>query len=261
MEGTIAFPAALIGDPVRAAILMALSDGRAQPATALAYAARVSSQSASNHLAKLLEGGLLAVERQGRHRYYRLATPQVAVVLEALSCLTPPPPHRAIPMPTQARVLAFGRSCYDHLAGKLGVAVASQLERRGYLTASESDPKLYSLTNEGSEWFASLPLDPNTLRPGRNDVARRCLDWTERRHHVAGPIGAALLARFLAEGWLRRERKSRALDVTPAGARWFSKALEIDVNALEKLPGDRAYRVPPVAPHREGGCLSGLNVR
>ena len=110
MEGTIALPAALIGEPVRAAILMALADGRAQPATALAYVARVSCQSASNHLAKLLEGGLLSVERQGRHRYYRLATPQVAVALEALSCLTAPP-LRAIPMTTQARVLAFGRSC------------------------------------------------------------------------------------------------------------------------------------------------------
>src|SRR5690349_10382018 len=129
MDADIALPAALIGDPVRAAMLSVLCDGRAQPAGALAYAAGVTPQSASNHLAKLLGGGLLAVETEGRHRYYRLATPQVAAVIEALACLSPRVRSLDGALTREARVLRFGRSCYDHLAGRLGVAVAAELER------------------------------------------------------------------------------------------------------------------------------------
>jgi DNA-binding transcriptional ArsR family regulator len=137
MEANLALPAALIGDPVRAVILSALCDGRAQPAGALAYAARVSPQCASNHLAKLTEGGLLMVETEGRHRYYRLATPQVAAAIEALACLAPAIRSLEKPRTSSARSLRFARSCYDHLAGRLGVAVAAEAEARGYLVVSD----------------------------------------------------------------------------------------------------------------------------
>jgi DNA-binding transcriptional ArsR family regulator len=231
MEANIALPAALIGDPVRAGILTVLFDGRAQPATALAYAARVSAQCASNHLAKLVDGGLLTVEREGRHRYYRLSTPQVATALEALSCLAPPVRALDAPLTAQGRTLRFARCCYDHLAGQLGVAVTARLEDRGYVTVVDRDSKLYALSAEGRRWFAGLGIDVDSLKPTRMGLARRCLDWTERRHHLAGPLGAALLARLLALGWLCRDRRTRAVRTTPAGAAGFSQ-LDVDVHDL-----------------------------
>jgi DNA-binding transcriptional ArsR family regulator len=136
MEANLALPAAVIGDPVRAAILSALSDGRAQPAGALAGAARVSPQCASNHLAKLTEGGLLAVETEGRHRYYRLATPQIAAAIEALACLAPAIRSLENPRTSRARSLKFARSCYDHLVGRLGVAVAAVIWLNAALLAA-----------------------------------------------------------------------------------------------------------------------------
>ena len=217
MEANIALPAALIGDPARAAILSALCDGRAQPAGALAYVAGVTPQSASNHLAKLLEGGLLAVETEGRHRYYRLASPHVAEAIEALAHLAPPIRSLDAPSTSKARRLRFNRSCYDRLAGRLGVAVAAQLEVRGYLTASDPASKRYSVTIAGRRWFYELGIEVDTLKPTAAGVARRCLDWTERRHHLAGPLGAALMARFIELGWLRRDGVSRAVGVTPSG--------------------------------------------
>ena len=232
MEANIALPAALIGDPVRAGILMVLFDGRAQPATALAYAARVSAQCASNHLSKLVDGGLLTVEREGRHRYYRLSTPQVATALEALSCLAPRVRALDAPLTAEGRLLRFGRCCYDHLAGQLGVVVTARLEDRGYVTVVDRNSKLYALSAAGRRWFADLGVDTDALKPTRIGLARRCLDWTERRHHLAGPVGAALLARLLALGWLRRDRRSRAVNVTPAGSAGFLQRLDIDVHDL-----------------------------
>src|SRR5215469_15920531 len=141
MDANIALPAALIGDPTRAAMLSALCDGRAQPASALAHAARVSPQCASNHLARLLEGGLLAVETEGRHRYYRLATPRVAAVMEALACVAPPVRSLDVPLTRKGQSLRFGRSCYDHFAGRLGVAITVELETRCYLIAPDGAAK------------------------------------------------------------------------------------------------------------------------
>jgi DNA-binding transcriptional ArsR family regulator len=234
MEANIALPAALIGDPTRAAILSALCDGRAQPAGALAYAARVTPQSASNHLAKLLEGGLLAVESEGRHRYYRLASPHVAAALEALAHLAPPIRSLDAPLTSKARRLRFSRSCYDHLAGRLGVAVAAELEGRGYLVPA--DQKRYAVTVAGHRWFDELSVDVGALKPAAAGVARRCLDWTERRHHLAGPMGAALMARFVDLGWLRRDGASRAIGVTPIGISELRRLLQIEALDLMDAP-------------------------
>ena len=225
MEANIALPAALIGDPARAAILAALCDGRAQPAGALAYAARVTPQSASNHLAKLLEGGLLAVKSEGRHRYYRLASPHVAAAMEALAHLAPPIRSLDAPLTSKARRLRFSRSCYDHLAGRLGVAVAAELEARGYLVAA--DQKQYAVTTAGHRWCRELGIDVAALKPTAAGVARRCLDWTERRHHLAGPLGTALMARFID---------------TLAAPRWRKPR--------DRRHSDRDFRVAPFAANR-----------
>src|SRR5690242_9217448 len=188
----IAVPAALIGDPARAAMLNALLDGSARPAGALASLAGLSAQAASNHLARLVEGGLLAVEREGRHRYYRLAGARVAAALEALAGLAPPVPPLREPRSRLARELRLARSCYDHLAGRLGVAVTRALEERGVLADTTDAPveaKLYAVTKDGTRWLAELGIEVGAIRPTRRGLARRCLDWTERRHHLAGPLG------------------------------------------------------------------------
>lgn len=215
MDANIASPAALIGDPVRAAMLQALQDGRAQPAGALAWAAGVTAQAASNHLSKLVDGGLLSVEREGRHRYYRLASAEVAHAIEALSAIAAPVRSLEVPRSPKARALRDARCCYGHLAGRLGVKVADALVARGLLTPT--DDKLYEVTDEGRAWFAELGIDVVALASPRG-VARRCLDWTERRHHLAGPLGVKLLAAMSERGWLTLEAKGRAVRLTGEGA-------------------------------------------
>ncbi len=233
MEADIAMPAALIGDPVRAAMLAALCDGRAQPATALAYAARVSPQCASNHLAKLLDAALLSVEHEGRHRYYRLANPQVAVALESLACLAPAPRSLEAPLTSQGRALQFARSCYDHLAGRLGVAITGCLEARGYLSLSATAAKSYGVTPSGTRWFEAIGINVDALVPTAQGLARGCLDWTERRHHLAGPLGRALLSRGIALGWFGRDEKSRAIRLKPRGTGELRNLLDIHPQELQ----------------------------
>jgi DNA-binding transcriptional ArsR family regulator len=215
MDANIATPAALIGDPTRAAMLQTLLDGRAQPASALAWAAGVTAQAASNHLAKLVDGGLLAVEREGRHRYYRLASAEVAHVIEALSVLAAPVRSLEIPRSSQARALRDARCCYGHLAGRLGVKVCEALVDRDLIRPA--DAKLYEITDDGRAWFEDLGVAVDALRSPRG-VARQCLDWTERRHHLAGPLGVELLEAMTARGWLALEAKGRAVRLTTEGA-------------------------------------------
>lgn len=215
MDANIASPAALIGDPTRAAMLQALQDGRAQPASALAWAAGATAQAASNHLAKLVDGGLLAVEREGRHRYYRLASAEVAHAIEALSALAAPVRSLEIPRSPKARALRDARCCYGHLAGRLGVRVCEALIDRDLIRPA--DGKLFAVTDAGRRWFEDLGVVVEALRSPRG-VARQCLDWTERRHHLAGPLGVKLLETMTARGWLALEAKGRAVRVTAEGA-------------------------------------------
>jgi DNA-binding transcriptional ArsR family regulator len=217
-DPNIAAVAALIGDPARAAILLALADGRALPAGELAVFAGLSSSAASAHLRKLLEGGLLALERQGRHRYYRFAGPGVAAALEGLALIAGQPPIRsAVAHSPQAQALRYARSCYDHLAGELGVDIAYALRDRGLIAPVEQG-KGVDVTEAGARWFdAVLGIDLIKLRPGRHGLACKCLDWTERRHHLAGPLGARLFQRCCELGWLMRIPKSRAVRLTRKG--------------------------------------------
>jgi DNA-binding transcriptional ArsR family regulator len=221
-DADISTPAALIGDPTRATFLMTLSDGRALPASELAHRAGVSASTASIQLAKLVEGGLLAAERSGRHRYYRLADPSIATAIESLAVLAP---RRRASSLKQARVgseLQAARTCYDHLAGALGVALLEALQRQCLLTAE------LEVTRRGAKRFGELGIDVDELAAQRRPFARRCLDWTERRHHLAGSLGAALTTRCFELGWIERLPSSRAVRVTEKGRRAFNRKLAID---------------------------------
>jgi DNA-binding transcriptional ArsR family regulator len=220
----------LLADPARAVMLTALLDGRALPAGELAYAARITAQTASSHLAKLLAGGLLALEVEGRHRYYRLAGPHVAQALEHLAAIRPEAQIRRRALSPEAQRLRFCRSCYDHLAGKVGVALTRALEARDYLRPAEN--KRLEVTPAGSEWLVRLGIDLLGIKPSRAGLARQCLDWTERQHHVAGPLGVELLSALCAAGWLRRGRQSRAVEVLPKGRHELRTQLGVDVDHI-----------------------------
>jgi DNA-binding transcriptional ArsR family regulator len=212
----IAAVAELVGEPARAAILIMLADGRALPAGELARAAGVSAQSASAHLSKLVGGGLLSVQSEGRHRYYTMASPAVGHAIEALGAIATNPRGPGVTRPPETRALYNLRSCYDHLAGRVAVDLASALERsRVIRLRGERD---YELGPEGPRWFEALGLDAAALRRSRRTFARRCLDWTERRPHLAGALGAALFSRLMALGWVVRLPKTRALRITHRGA-------------------------------------------
>lgn len=217
--------ASLIIDRVRSMMLAALLDGRALPASELAHAAGVTPQTASAHLSKLLDGNLVAVEKEGRHRYYRLAGTDVAEALERLAAIKRQQPVHRPTLTPQARRLQYARCCYNHLAGQLGVAVAQGLQEHSFILSRPD--KRFEVTSAGAEWFADIGLDVCALKAGRRDLARQCLDWTERRHHLAGPLGNALLRVFCDNDWLRRSKESRLVRITPTGKRALKHELGI----------------------------------
>jgi hypothetical protein len=208
-------------------MLAALMDGRALPANELATAAGLSATGASGHLAQLLAGGLLIMIREGRHRYYRLANEHVAAVLEGLATLGDAQPAcQPRSKPQLANPLRFARTCYDHLAGELGVSIASALQERMLLTPGEG--KRFSVTPVGAEWFAAkLGIEAPALKPARHGIACGCLDWTERRYHMAGPLGAVFLRRCFELGFLRRQGEPRAVSLTKAGAKFLALELRL----------------------------------
>lgn len=220
----------LLADPARAVMLAALLDGRALPAGELAYAARVTAQTASSHLAKLLAGGLVALQIEGRHRYYRLAGAHVAQAIEHLAAIRQEPEIRRRALSPEAQRLRFCRSCYDHLAGQVGVALTRALEDRDYLRAAPA--KLLDVTPAGTEWLARLGVDLRNIKPSRGGLARQCLDWTERQHHLAGPLGVELLSVLCTSGWLRRGRETRALEVLPKGRHELRTQLGVDIDRM-----------------------------
>src|ERR1700744_817347 len=213
MEDQISKAAVLIGDPVRAKVLWALLDGRAYTATELAVYTDTTLQNLCMHLNKLVEGSLLTVERQGRHRYYSFSRPEVASAVEGLAALVPVA-KRHIHQAADDRPIKYCRTCYDHLAGKIGVAVAGGLIDKGYLLHQGDE---FLLTESGRNWFASVGVDTYGVGESKRSFARACLDWSERRHHLAGALGAALLQMMLDGDWLRRKSGTRAVLVTGKG--------------------------------------------
>ncbi|HYD59898.1 MAG TPA: helix-turn-helix transcriptional regulator [Noviherbaspirillum sp.] len=221
----IARVAALLGDPARAAMLWLLIDGRARPAGELAFAANVSAQSASGHLSKLVEAELLLVETQGRHRYYRLASHTVGLALESLAALSPRPALRPLPASKGTpEAMRYARTCYDHLAGELAVSLLEQSESKGLLTRHD---KQFELTAKGERAFAQLGMDIGLVRSSKRQFACGCLDWSERRFHLGGALGAALLAELVERKWLLKVQKSRVLQLTPQGRQGIQKAFGI----------------------------------
>lgn len=212
----------LMGDPARANMLQALMDGRALTAKELSWLAGVAPQTGSGHLARLMQGGLLAVAVQGRHRYYRLAGLEVATALEGLMVLAGPQGQlRRLP----ARVgedLSRARTCYDHFAGRLGIAIHDALLAGGHLAVAEGG---YGLAESGVAVFAALGIDPAPGRKGRRAALRPCLDWSERRPHLAGHLAAALACRCFEAGWVRRRKDSRAVLLSEEGRAALEAAL------------------------------------
>ncbi len=218
MEKDFGSMAALIGDPVRANILWTLLDGRAYTASELAIGVDTSAQNLSMHLGKLIKAGLLSVEIQGRHRYYTFSRPEVAYAVESLAGLLP-----ARPATTTASAdlpIRNCRTCYDHLAGRVGVELTESLVRQKLITRSAND---FVVSKKGNRWFGQMGIDCEALRQQRRGFARACLDWTERRPHLAGSLGAALLQKMLDEHWLRRMANTRAVLVTPKGQKMLSE--------------------------------------
>lgn len=227
LEDDIAKTASLIGDKTRAKILTTLMQGRALTAGELALRAQISPQTASNHLNKLLKANLIVCEAAGRHRYYKLASYQVARALESLSVLTDssktsPPRHNQIP-----QEIKQARTCYDHLAGTLGVAITKALQAKKVIKLTENQ---FQVTKKGNQFFKSLSIDVETLSQLRRSFARPCLDWTEREHHLAGSLGQALLTYFLDNRLLIRvKRKPRVVVLTTKGKKWLSSHLSVEL--------------------------------
>jgi DNA-binding transcriptional ArsR family regulator len=208
--------AALLADETRAAMCLALLDGRAWTAGELAAHTRVAPSTATEHLHRLVYGGLLAERRQGRHRYVQLADPSVAHLIEDLSARLEPRQDsvRGLRAVTANEALRRGRTCYDHLAGQLGVAVTDAMTEAGLLDQTGG----FALTQTGLGWLTdTLRLEPEDLRPGKRPLARGCLDWTERRQHLAGTAGAKLCQKFFDNGWVVRVGSGRAVRLTPVG--------------------------------------------
>ena len=214
----IARIASLVGDPARANMLNALMGGTALTASELALEAGVSLPTASSHLGKLIEGGLLTVTSQGRHRYYGLAGPQVAGMIEAITGVAEAVgPKRVRPGPRDG-AMRVARVCYDHLAGEQAVAMLDRLVAKNVLVR---DDKEIRLGPSAASHFAAIGIDVHT-RP-RRPVCRACLDWSVRRSHLAGTLGAAILDKILVEKWARREKDSRAVIFSPPGKQAFEK--------------------------------------
>jgi DNA-binding transcriptional ArsR family regulator len=220
---SIARVAGLIGEAGRIQMLTALLSGNGHSASELALAAGVSPQTASSHLAKLLAGSLIVCERSGRQRLYRLKNADVAAAVEALGALAEKSYVTAVPD------LRFARSCYDHLAGVLSIALRNELLRRDVLRQRGN---VFLLTESGERFLRTLDIDAAPLRALRRSFARKCLDWTERHHHVGGAVGAALLACFRNRQWLAPLRGTRAVRLTLDGERAFEKVFGIRAQAL-----------------------------
>lgn len=240
-EPDIAVVAALVADASRARILLALDDGRALPASRLAAEAGISPATASSHLRKLTHARLIAVEANGRYRYYRLAGPAVADMIESLQRLAPTRPIRSLREGRHAEALREARTCYDHIAGKLGVSIMGSMLDRGYLSGGDGrfEPAnarrdahtgfgldlTYELTPAGGAFLDNLGV----LLPPRRQSVRYCIDWSEQRHHLAGGIGRGLLDRLIELAWIERAEHSRALHVSAKGRTGLRRAFDLEL--------------------------------
>lgn len=228
--------ASLIGDKVRSVILWSLLDGKAYTATELSTFSNSSRQSVSNHLSKLIEAELISVEKQGRHRYFRLANEQVAQVIESLASLIPN--HKMeIKKNKEAQKLASARTCYDHLAGKLSIEIKNALVKQELIILTDN---IYEITDKGNNWFKKFGINIADLKLKKRSFAHPCLDWTEREHHIAGALGTAILEICLKNDWIRRKQNSREIIITALGEKKLQEELKISTS---KFAPDISTRV------------------
>lgn len=228
-DADLAAVGAVLAEPARAKILLALADGRSLPASVLAGEAGVTASTASHHLSRLIAAGLITVATRGRYRYFTLAGPHIGTLIEAIARVAPAQPITSLRQGTRAHAVRYARHCYDHLAGRLGVAVADSFRERGILVGSDGsvdlgrmrgtrpaggvlDPVGYTVSDHGAAVLTDLGVPAH---PG--ELVRCCVDWSEQRHHIAGPLGRAVLDRFRQLGWLTRRPGSRAIQITPDG--------------------------------------------
>ncbi len=215
----------LIGDPVRSKVMWTLMDGRAYTATELSLYADTTPQNISMHLARLVQADLLSVEKQGRHRYYRFSRPEVAYAIEALTNLVPHSvPEKKIREDEIA--IRFCRTCYDHLAGKVSIALTGSLLKQKII---EQERNTFSVSAKGEKWLSEFGIDIASLQQQRRSFIRPCLDWSERQYHLAGSLGAALLEKMLSESWIRKTANSRAVIVTGKGQKALLTLFKINL--------------------------------
>lgn len=226
IEQTFGKIAGLIGEKSRAIMLWNLLDGRAYTATELAICADISKQACSNHLSKLVEGNLLTIESHGRHKYYRFANDRVAHAVENIAYLLPDLCYFEQFNRKPAEGIKKARTCYDHIAGSLGVKITTAMLKKEIIT--ERDEK-YIITTEGELWFESFGINLLELQKMKRRFAYPCLDWSERKHHIAGAVGAAIFNALLHKDWLRKKEHTRELLITPTGRMELSDKLNIKV--------------------------------
>ena len=226
MEDQFIKTATLIGDATRASILWNLLDGRAFTATELAIAIETSAQNISMHLGKLLDANLISVEKQGRHKYYRFSNKEVAYAVEAMANLIPKPEISAKKKTKNYPPIKYCRTCYDHLAGKIGVALAESLLQQKIIIEKNNT---FEITSEGEKWFSDFGVNIGDAKKQKRIFLKPCLDWSERRYHIAGSVGTLLLNKMLEQDWIRRTANSRVIIITAKGEKEMLKSFKIIV--------------------------------
>ncbi|MFV8326268.1 ArsR/SmtB family transcription factor [Flavobacterium sp. ZS1P14] len=226
MENQFKQIAALIGDPTRATIMWTLLEGRSFTATELAIISNTSPQNISMHLTKLVQANLLLVESQGRHKYFRFARKEIAYAIEAMISLVPPPLNNKNTKPENTSGIKHCRTCYDHLAGKVGVALFDSLLQQQLLIDNKTG---YEVSPEGEKWLTEFGISLTVLKQKKRSFLRPCLDWSERRPHMAGSLATALLDKMILADWLRKTKDSRALIVTAKGKKELQTHFRIDI--------------------------------
>lgn len=226
MEDQFIKTATLIGDATRASILWNLLDGRAFTATELAIAIETSAQNISMHLGKLLDADLISVEKQGRHKYYRFSNKEVAYAVEAMANLIPKPEISAKKKTENYPPIKYCRTCYDHLAGKIGVALAESLLEQKIIIEKNNT---FEITSEGEKWFSDFGVNIGDAKKQKRIFLKPCLDWSERRYHIAGSVGTLLLNKMLEQDWIRRTANSRVIIITGKGEKEMLKSFKIIV--------------------------------
>ncbi|KWW20688.1 MULTISPECIES: helix-turn-helix domain-containing protein [Peribacillus] len=222
----VAMIATLVSEASRAAILTTLLDGRYHTTSELAYMAGIEPQTASFHLAKMVDVNIVTVEKQGRHRYYGIQNQEVAQVMESFLSIAPPIEIKSLKQASEAKAMRLARTCYDHLAGNLGVQLTESLVKMGVLY---EDKNGFSVTEKGEAFFSNFQIDCKKIKKKRRSFTHKCLDWSERRHHLSGALGNALLERLLELNWIQRLPNTRAIKITPDGKKGLKETFFLQI--------------------------------